>query len=65
MGDAVTPALIEKTHTYATVLVDVNVVTIKQHVLILMCVPAIKEDGVTFVLPLLACIIVVTRLAIC
>ena len=29
MKDAVTPALIEKAHTYADVQVDVNVLTIK------------------------------------
>ena len=44
---AVTPALIEKAHTYAAVQVDVNMVTIK-HVLTLMSVPAIKKNSQTF-----------------
>ena len=64
MKDAVTSALIEKAHTYAAVQVDVNVVTIKQHALTLMSVPAIKENSLTFSL-LLTCIIVATSLAIC
>ena len=50
MKDEVTPALIEKAHTYAAVhaQVDVNVVTIKQHMLTLMSVPAIKKNSLTF-----------------
>ena len=48
MKNAVTPAPIEKAHTYAAVQVDVNVVTIKQHVLTLMSVPAIKKNSQTF-----------------
>ena len=38
---AVTPVLIDKAHTYATLQVDVNMVMIKEHVLTLMSVPAV------------------------